>query len=120
MEILSFSGTIHYDGSSIGTNVKRLDLIDEDLIVFDWISPTAVPTDEAYRLLGVAEKQADGTFKSPWIYLSYPDGSDGARIVFQVVDLNSSEIRIVGEWVEFDEVTKHSFAGLLMRKNRVA
>lgn len=109
--VISYSGVIAFDGITIGTRVNRFDLFEDDLIAFDWITPPASPDGVVLRLLGIAAKQSDGTYKSPRINFIDLDGvdivdttDDGAKITFQIA-LSGNELRVTGEWLGFDGAT---------------
>lgn len=121
MIVTSYSGIISYEEGVVGSKVK-LDLIGGSLAILDLITLPEDPSGVVTRFFGAAEKKLNGDYKSPWIYLSDQDGKDlpdewGARIIFSIMDHNSFEMRIVGEWIDFDKVTKYPFQGWLSLKN---
>lgn len=117
---MNFTGTVAYDGEGAGAKVIRLELIDE-LVLLDWINSPEGSEGLVTRFLGVAEQQEDKTYKTPWVYLSDESGGDlanggGARITFVFEERNSGDVKISGEWIDFDE-REFPFNGRLLRSN---
>lgn len=108
MSIMKFSGGISYEGiSSGGSGVRRFYLIDENTVLLDLISKPYDEKQSDTRFLGIAEKQGDGNFVTPWIYLMNERGGvhleGSAMISFYITHNDGYTIRIMGKWIAEDD-----------------
>ena len=115
MSRTNFSGYVVYDGEKMATRVRRLEFKDKK-VVLDLIHPPE-DGDHTLHFLGVAERQANGIYKTPWKKLTDESGVDlangwGAQITFTIEGENSSELKIVGEWTDLKK-GEYPFKGLL-------
>ena len=110
-----FSGFVMYDREKMATRVRRLEFKDKK-VVLDLVHPPE-DGDPALHFSGVAELQANGSYKTSRKRLTDESGVDlangwGAQITFKIEGENSYELKIEGEWIDFEE-GEYPFVGLL-------
>jgi hypothetical protein len=121
MASVKYSGPLTYSGLKHASVVKSLQFIGSDWLALDVTEKREDETEITVRLLGIAERQSSGAFRTPWIYLASPTGEDlveldepYAQLTLTIVEAGVDQLQVVGQWHEWGD-DPYEFSGRLQR-----
>lgn len=121
MATAKYCGTLTYSGLENASIVRSLQLISSDWLALDITEKRGKKSGVTARLLGIAEKQAMGVFRTPWIYLTNLAGEDlveleepYAQMTLEIVEAEVDHLQVIGKWHEWED-EQYEFTGRLLR-----
>ena len=121
MAAAKYSGPLTYSGFKHASIVRSLHFVGSDWLALDVTEKREYETEVTVRLLGIAEKQSSGAFRTPWIYLASLAGEDlvefeepYAQLTISIVEAGLDQLQVAGQWHEGGD-GPYEFNGTLHR-----
>lgn len=121
MPIATYRGTLTFSGLKQASVVTRFQFIGSDWLALDTTEKRGKSSEISARFLGIAEKQPDGAFRTPWIYLTNDFGEDlvdldepYSQITLNILEAGEDHVQVSGQWNEWG-AEPYEFNGHLQR-----
>lgn len=121
MPITTYRGTLTYSGLKQASVVTHFQFIGSDWLALDITEKRGESGQVSVRFLGISEKQPDGEFRSPWIYLTNDFGGDlvelgepYSQITLNILEAGEDHVQVSGQWNEWG-AEPYEFNGHLQR-----